>query len=464
MSVPIVEITESDLPQNLKSFWNKAQEAVKIQNHGYAISLVNAVLKESPGFLEARKLARKCAAQLTAGTAMKKGGGFFGGMSTSKLVSAAKKDPAKGLIAIEKELEKAPFDASVNEALYDVAMSLGLLQTATFALETVRQGSPENAKILHKLALHYIQLERTDLATEVYTEIVKYHPGDSVAVKGAKDCAARASMKQQRWGEDADIESLKKDAAGAKALEDSDRAAMTKDQQVEKLAQLIEQYQQDQNNLNVVKSIAALYEEMENWTDAHAFYDWAYQISNSDTALKQKAAMLSDKVAKETLRVVEDQLAADPNNEELRAYVAEARRASAAEAVIVAKKRVEENPTDPQMRFDLGSALYDAGEYSEAIPHLQQATRNPHIRTKVLLTLARAFVGKGMLDLAVKQLSDALADLQVMDSTKKEVLYEKGLVHDKLGAQEEALNSFKQIYEIDYGYRDVAHRVESSYS
>lgn len=203
---------------------------------------------------------------------------------------------------------------------------------------------------------------------------------------------------------------------------------------------------------------------MENWTDAHAFYDWAYQISNSDTALKQKASMLSDKVAKERLRVIEEQLEADPNNEELRAQVAEARRASAAEAVIVAKKRVEENPTDPQMRFDLGSALYDAGEYSEAIPHLQQATRNPHIRTKVLLTLARAFVGKGMLDLAVKQLSDALADLHAMDATKKEVLYEKGLVHDKLGASDEALESFKQIYEVDYGYRDVAQRVESSYS
>ena len=102
--------------------------------------------------------------------------------------------------------------------------------------------------------------------------------------------------------------------------------------------------------------------------------------------------------------------------------------------------------------------------YSDAIPHLQQATRNPHIRTRVLLLLGKTFRSKQMYDLAIKQLSDALADLHGMDNTKKEVLYEKGLVHLDMGDKESALDSFKQIYEVDYGYRDVAKRVEESYS
>jgi pyruvate carboxylase len=69
-----------------------------------------------------------------------------------------------------------------------------------------------------------------------------------------------------------------------------------------------------------------------------------------------------------------------------------------------------------------------------------------------------------MHDLAIKQLSDALADLHGMDGTKKEVLYEKGLIHQDVGDSGAALDSFKQIYEVDYGYRDVAKRVEESYS
>jgi hypothetical protein len=68
-----------------------------------------------------------------------------------------------------------------------------------------------------------------------------------------------------------------------------------------------------------------------------------------------------------------------------------------------------------------------------------------------------------MFDLSIKQLSDALADLHAMDNTKKEVLYEKGLIHNEINDKAAALDCFKQIYEVDYGYRDVAQRVESSY-
>ncbi len=135
-----------------------------------------------------------------------------------------------------------------------------------------------------------------------------------------------------------------------------------------------------------------------------------------------------------------------------------------AEQVGEAQVRVDRNPTDPQLRYELGLALYNAGNHSDAIPHLQQATRNPHIRTRVLLLLGRTFRAKHMHDLAIKQLSDALADLHGMDGTKKEVLYEKGLIHQDMGDNAAALDSFKQIYEVDYGYLDIAKRVEDSYS
>jgi tetratricopeptide (TPR) repeat protein len=81
-----------------------------------------------------------------------------------------------------------------------------------------------------------------------------------------------------------------------------------------------------------------------------------------------------------------------------------------------------------------------------------------------LLLLGRTFDAKGMSDMAVKQLSDANADLHGMDNVKKEVLYELGLIHEKIGDQTDALDCFKQIYEVDYGYRDIAKRVEDSYT
>ncbi|MFN9025154.1 MAG: tetratricopeptide repeat protein, partial [Akkermansiaceae bacterium] len=200
-----------------------------------------------------------------------------------------------------------------------------------------------------------------------------------------------------------------------------------------------------------------------DWSNAHSFFHWAHTLSNGDIALANKAGLMRDRALEFELKSLEQAVAADPENLELQNQLAGRRAARLAEQVKEAQQRIEQNPTDPQLRFELGQALYRSGDYTGAIPHLQQATRNPHIRTKVLLMLGRTFRAKNMYDLAIKQLSDALSDLHGMDGIKKEVLYEKGQIHHEMGDKAAALESFKQIYEVDYGYRDVAQRVESSY-
>jgi len=212
-----------------------------------------------------------------------------------------------------------------------------------------------------------------------------------------------------------------------------------------------------------VKSLAQTYEQLEDWNSSYQFYSWAHELSQGDVALKTKANQIKDLASDQYIKDVEASAAADPDNAELQAQLAEIQQARVVERLEECQSRVDQNPTDPKLRYDLGQAYYDAGDYSEAIPHLQQATRNPHIRTKVLLLLGRTFDAKGMTDLSIKQLSDANDELTQMDNTKKEVLYELGDIYAKAEKKDEALECFKQIYEIDYGYRDVAARVEGSY-
>lgn len=460
------EITEKELPSSIKPLWLKAITAVQASNLEYAVSLLQGVLKESPGFLDGRKMLRKCEIQLTGG--VKKKGGLFGlstgGMGVMKLQNQAKKDPLGTIPLIEKELEKDPYNEQANELLSDVALKLEFFETAAFALETIRRGNPENAKQLHKLATFYITREQPMLAAEVYNDIIKHHPTDGVAIKGAKDASARASMQKQKWDENADVRTLMHNAAEFEELEKSSRTGLTMDQLLERRDKVVEKYNADPNHLATVKELAGIYEQLEDWGNAHTFYAWAHSLSNGDVALATKAAMMNDRAIETDLKNLEVAVAQDPDNEELKAALAARRSDRLAEQVQEAQKRVDQNPTDPQLRYELGSALYHLGDHSAAIPHLQQATRNPHIRTKVLLLLGRTFKAKGMYDLSIKQLSDALSDLHGMDGTKKEVLYEKGLIHGDMGDKTSALDCFKQIYEVDYGYRDVAQRVESSYS
>lgn len=464
----LTEVTAAELDPSLQGYWKKAQETIELDNHKYAVTLLQAILKEAPGFVEGRKALRECGSAITGGPKKKRG--LFGtsvgasGPSVSKkyLTMLQKEGAAKALDALEKELEKEPFASNLNDALHDVAAECGLIQTAADALETIKGAFPEETAIMHKLAEFYLNNEKPLEAAAVYEAAVKANPADIEAVKGAKDATAKASMLSNK-GADGQLVLKKKDASETLELEKSSRTALTKEQMEERRDGLMAQYAEDQNNLTVVRDLATTLENLEEWADAHAYYAWGFEISNNDVALKQKADQMKDKADAEQLAELKATVAANPDDAEAAEALKQYESELSATQVEERRKRVEENPTDPKLRFSLGEALYAAGEYKEAIQHLQQATRNPHIRISVLILLGRTFDKMGMTDMAVNRLKDADNELTGMDSTKKEVLYELGVIYDKMENKDEALKCFKDIYEVDYGYRDVAERVESAY-
>lgn len=459
------ELTEGELPPNVKALWLKALSAVQTNNHGYAVKLLQSVLKDAPTFLEGRKVLRSCEAIVTGGPkkASKVFGIKTGGMGLMKVAGVVKKDPAASLVMLEEELEKDPYNPEANDLMFEAFNAMGLPDSAAFALETVRKGHPEEQKLMHKLAEFYLQREEPQKAADVYRDLIKHHPTDSAAIKGEKDCTARASMQKGGWSETAKMSDLQRNKGEAADLDMAAKTGLTRDQLEDRRDRLILKYNEDPNQLPVVKDLAAIFEQLEDWSNAFTFYSWGYTLSNGDVALQTKAGNMKDKVEEQQLKDLEARAASNPDDPEVQAMLAERKAIRIAEAVEESKKRVDINPTDPVLRYELGTAYYNAGDYSNAIPHLQQAKRNPHIQSKVLLLLGRTFKAKGMLDMAAKQLSDALGDLVGMDATKKEVLYEKGLIHELMGDKDGALDAFKQIYEVDYGYRDVAQRVESSY-
>lgn len=54
-------IPEKDLTEAQRALFQKARHANEIRNHGYAIQLMQSVLKQVPGFLDGRKLLRAAA-------------------------------------------------------------------------------------------------------------------------------------------------------------------------------------------------------------------------------------------------------------------------------------------------------------------------------------------------------------------------------------------------------------------
>jgi len=458
--------TENDLSENSRINWRKAVSAMEIRNFAYAVTLLQAVIKETPEFLEGRKVMRKAQIALNKG---KKS--FFGGLSTISLKGPQilKKDPVAAMELAEKTLEGDPHNNVANHLLKDAAMALGQFETAVFALQTLIDADPKDTKALSELGELYFGHGDADKALVVFNKILEINPNDLIANKRAKDAAAANTMKAGGWDTAKDYRDLIKNRDQAEAMEQKNRVVKDDAAIGHLLAELHEQAQLQPDSIDIARQIASLYEQREDFANAMAWYNYASELSKgsdnwllrkvSDMQLKQLDQAIAER--KEWLAVVGDTHEESARvREEMEGLVRQKNESLLDEA----RKRVERNPTDLLFRFELGEQLMIIGQFTEAIPELQKARGNPNVRLRAMSLLGRCYVGKGMLDLAIKQFSDAAGEILAMDATKKDLLYQLGRLHERMDQMDKALGCYKQIYEVDYGYEDVAQRVESSYT
>ncbi len=460
--------SEKDLPESHRAMWLKAMSAMELRNYGYAIQLLQVVLKTCPDFLLARQLARKAAVAKSAG---KKG--VFGGMSsasfsTMKVQSLVKKDPAAAMDAVEKILENEPYNPQANHLLKEASLGAQMPEVAIFALETIIDGNPKDTKTMHELAKLYLTCGLPTKAVDVYGKILDIAPNDLAAVKGGKDASAAASMQRGGWEkEETTYRDLIRDKEQAVSLEQQGRVHRSADMIDNLIAELYAKYEEDPQNVDHARKMAELYEQKEDLESAVGWYKYAADLSGSaDVALVRKVSDLRLRQFDTSIASFEQYIAENPDAEETKQYIEQLvgiKKDRASLLIEEARKRVERNPTDLQLRFEFGEILVNLGKFKDAIAELQKARQNPNVRLRAMNLLGRCYTELSMYDLAASTLAAAASELAQMDNTKKEIVYNLGLVYEKMGQKDKSIECMKQIYEIDYGYRDVADRVEGSY-
>ncbi|MEP6686404.1 MAG: tetratricopeptide repeat protein, partial [Verrucomicrobiota bacterium] len=215
--------TEKELNELQRSHWLKAVAAIELRNFGYAISLLQGILKQEPEFLTGRQLLRR--AEVTKNKAAKKS--FFN-ISTAPLAvmkaqREVKKDPKRAVEMIEKVLEEEPYNRQANLVLKEAAIAGGWPETGVFALQTLLEENPRDVKVLHELGRLYHEMGESDREVEIYNRISEIEPLDAEAIRLGKDASARASMKTGGWTEAESYRDLIKDKEAAVSLEQQSR-------------------------------------------------------------------------------------------------------------------------------------------------------------------------------------------------------------------------------------------------
>jgi tetratricopeptide (TPR) repeat protein len=460
--------TEKELSESLRACWLKAVSAIELRNFGYAISLLQEILKQEPEFLTGRQLLRR--AEVTKTKSAKKS--FFN-ISTApigvmKAQREIKKDPKRAVEMLEEVLEGEPYNRQANLLLKEAAMAAGWSEIAVFALRTLLEENPRDTKVLNELGRLYHELGDHESEVEIYNQLVAINPLDAQSLRLGKDASARASMKRGGWTEAETYRDLIKDKDEAISLEQQSRIRLTGEALDKQIAETYARHQAEPENLNFARRLGALSEQKDDFESAIRWYQYAVDLGKgADTGLLRKISDLKIKCLEREIAGHETFLATYSARDEVyeeRSGQLRAAKVSRAEVLIAdAQERVARNPTDLQLRFELGDNLFNAGRFREAVPELQRARQNPHARLKAMNVLGCCYGELGMLDLAMKQLEEASREIVSMDEMKKEIVYNLGLIYERMGDVEKALACMKQIYEVDYGYRDVAQRVESSY-
>ena len=462
------EKTINEISADARRLYTQANEAARRENTDYAITLYCEVLKKEPAFLDCRRLLR--AAQIKKASVTTTG--FFkkmmSGAGSSPLIAKAKlslnKNPGEAMATAEEILSSDPNSVAGLRIIVDAARVMELYQTMVFALETMVKASPRDKALVIEYAEALSEYGGDVTHGErVLQELIRASGYDGDLNQALKNLSARSTMDKGGYSQ---VESGK--ASFRDILKNKDEAVKLEQEarvvKSENVAdRLINEYETrlktEPNNLKISRELAKLYTEKNQFTEALAVYD---RLKNSEMG---NDPTLDRAIAETTVRQFDHQIAqlntfAPDYNDQLAKLQADKLNFQVTDC----QKRVEKYPTDLAIRFEMGVFYLQAGKIGEAIAEFQKAQQNPHKRLSAMSYLAQCYAKRKMYDFAARTLQNAIKEKPMFDEEKKEMVYNLGSVLEAMGKGEEAIEQFKQIYEMDIGYKDVAAKVDKYYS
>ena len=302
--------SEKELSDDQRAHWLKAVAAIELRNFGYAISLLQGILKQEPQFLTGRQLLRRT--EVTRLKAAKKK--FFNvstaSVSAMKAQREIKKDPKRAIELIEKILEHEPYNKQANLALKEAAAAAGWLETAVFALRTFLEENPRDTKVMHELARLYHDLSDSEREVEIYNQISAIDPADAAAMRLGKDASARGSMKSGGWGSAESYRDLIKDKEVAVSLEQQSRMQLSGESLSQQIAESYAMHEAEPQNVDVARRLASLSEQKDDLEAAIVWYRYASDLTHgSDPGLVRKISDLGVKQTEREIAALEEALA-----------------------------------------------------------------------------------------------------------------------------------------------------------
>ena len=452
------EKSQKEVHPEARDYFEKGISALRKDNLDYASKLFEQSLKKEPGFFECREALR-----LNQFKRAEKKSSFskiFSKTTSSSLLPkgqlALRNNPIEAIEVAEQILSEDPYSIMGNKLLGEAASLVGFHKTALFAWEWVMKQQPGDKNNTINYCDALVEVGEIAKADECCSELAKIYPEDLSVLQLSKNLSARLTMSEGGYDKvasgEADYRAVLKDESGAVLLEQENRRS----EQESTADNLIREYEKrleaDNKNLKLIRSLAELYSRKKDFNRSVEYYE-LFNKTNLRSDAGVDRAILMAKLSSYDQRIE----SIDIEN------VKQLRKERDSFEIDQIQKLAETYPSDLSLRFELGVLQFKANEIQSAIKSFQRAQTSPHREIASLAYLGQCFSKRGMNDMAARTLQNALDKKEVMDNEKMDLYYQLGCVLEAIGKKEESIEQFKQIYERDIDYRDVADRVDEYY-
>jgi tetratricopeptide (TPR) repeat protein len=461
----MAEKSVNEISRDVRVIFQKGNDALIRENYDYAVDLLTQVLEKEPTFYDGRKALRQAQARKAGG------GGFLKralrSASSSPLVAkgqiALRRNPTEALNIGEQILNSDPTSSPGHRLIAEAAIAMDMPRTAVMSLDVLFKNSPKDKNVAIQYANMLAETGEAQRAERILMELSRATPSDAELHQALKDLSARKTLSEGGYDALADgkgsYRDILRNEKEAVSMEQANRVQKTEDQAQNLIAEYEVRLKTEPNNLRLLRNIAELYTQKKKFDLALQYYEQikATEAGASDATID--AAIAQTKSRRFDYQIEQlDATAPDYTDK-----VAQINAEKQAYRISECQKRVDKNPTDLAVRYEMGVLYFDAGKMNEATGEFQKSKTNPNKKLASMNYLAQIFAKRKMFDLAAKTFQEAIKEKPVFDEEKKDLIYNLGTVLEAMDKKEEAIEQFKLIYEVDIGYKDVSAKVDKYY-
>lgn len=440
--------------------FRRGTEAMQKENWDYAIQMFLQCVRMVPDNLLFRQTLRGCEKKKYGNN---KSGAKMGGMKLMGPRGRIRKGQLKKewkLVdqACEEGLTINPWDSQLNADLGLACIRLEYKEVAVYAYECAVEGDSNNKDLLQRLAELYEARGDFQVAVTVWERICRVDPNDGAARMRANQAATKQVIDRGGYEGADDTKGVMAPHEVAKRLNIAKAGSADGPGQSEE-ADLQRALRKEPDNKDHYLRLGDFYKRNGKFDEAVQMLEKAVELSGGDANIREQVEDVQLDQMRKNIDIARSR--AD-DSEEAAQQVKDLKKELRLREMEILRGRVERYPGDLRVKYRLAECLIDEARFADAIPLLQQASRDSRMEAKCLAHLGRCFIQEKKYPLAKRQFEKAAPKIDARDQEELflEVRYWLGRLCESSKDMEAAEEHYGEVLAVQYEYRDTLKRLE----